>query len=114
MAAQIIDLPRSDDDTFPVISGIPLADADPAVIARRLGDKPWEERVWFFNNIVAESLERMIKKSDPAMTGAPRLSATGGGAESRRPFGSRISPDKNWLTVAMGPTSDRRGAHVEA
>ncbi len=40
MTAQIIDLPRSDDDTFPVISGIPLADADPAVIARRLGDKP--------------------------------------------------------------------------
>jgi len=35
------------------------------------------------------------------------------GAESRRPFGSRISPDKNWLTVAMGRTSDRRGAHVQ-
>ncbi len=73
MAAQIIDLPRSDDNTFPVISGIPLADADPAVIAHRLGDKPWEERVWFFNNIVAESLERMIKISDHAMTEADGL-----------------------------------------
>ena len=28
-------------------------------------------------------------------------------------FGSRKSPDKIWLTVAMGRTSDRRGAHVQ-
>ena len=59
MTADIIDLPHQDDETIPVVFGVPLIDADPAVIARRLRRKSWPDRAKFFNNITADSLERM-------------------------------------------------------
>ena len=68
MSAQIINLPAPDDDTIPVVSGIPLADADPVVIARRGCNKPWEDRAWFFNNILNTGFERTGRMMDYAVT----------------------------------------------
>ena len=40
MTAKIIELPQRDDGTIPVVCGLPLIDADPAMIARHLGAEP--------------------------------------------------------------------------
>ena len=64
MTAKIIDLPRRDDDTIPVVSGLPLIDADPAVIARFLDGKSWEDRAWFFDGILTDSLKQMIETGE--------------------------------------------------
>ena len=69
MTAQIIDFPPpDDDDIIPVISGNPLADADPAIIARRLGNKPWPDRLNFFNSIICDGLEIMTRMIEHAVT----------------------------------------------
>ena len=59
MTAEIITLPERDDDTIPVKSGLPLADADAGIIGRRLAREDWEMRVHFFNNILCDSLDNM-------------------------------------------------------
>ena len=66
MTAKIIDLPSRDDDTIPVITGIPFIDADPALIARRVGGKPWTDRIRFFNNIIDESFARTMNMHEYA------------------------------------------------
>ncbi len=68
MTAKIIDLPQRDDDTIPVVCGLPLVDADPKIIARRLGAKSWEDRTRFFDNIIDQSLENMVKMGEFAVT----------------------------------------------
>ena len=57
MSAEIIPLPERDKDTIPYRTGLPLIDADPAVIARCLANEPWEKRALFFNNIISQSME---------------------------------------------------------
>ena len=42
----------SDDGLITFDTGVYLIDADPAVIAEQLGDKSWEDRARFFNNII--------------------------------------------------------------
>ncbi len=54
MTAKINDLPQPDDDTIPVVCGLPLIDADPAVIARRLSAAPWEDRFRLMGYLHAE------------------------------------------------------------
>ena len=68
MTAKIIDLPQQDDDTIPVVCGLPLVDADPKIIARRLHAKSWEDRARFFDNIVGDSIDNMLKMGDLAVT----------------------------------------------
>lgn len=48
--------PSPDDDAIPLVTGIPLIDADPKVIARRLANNTWEARARFFSNIITESI----------------------------------------------------------
>ena len=64
MSAEIIDLPRPDDDVVVCVSGLPLVDIDPAVVARRLNDKPWSDRAFFFNSIYCESVDRQGEMLD--------------------------------------------------
>jgi hypothetical protein len=52
------------DERIPVITGLPLVDADPKGIARRLRRLPWDKRARFFSAIVAESLENYAKMAD--------------------------------------------------
>lgn len=51
----------SDDDIIPFETGIPLIDADPEVIARRLADSTWERRANFFSNIITGSITNAIE-----------------------------------------------------
>ncbi len=50
-----------DDDAIPLETGIPLIDADPKVIARRLAEDTWETRANFFSNIITESIGNAVK-----------------------------------------------------
>ena len=50
-----------DDDLIPFDTGIILIDADPKVIARRLGGKTWEARARFFSNIITGSITNATK-----------------------------------------------------
>ena len=68
MTADIIDLPQRDDDTIPVVCGLPLVDADPKIMARRLGPSTWEDRARFFDNIINQSFENMVKMGEFAAT----------------------------------------------
>ncbi len=61
MSAEIVDLPLPDDDTIVAVTGLPLVDADPAVIARRMKDKPWGKRALFYSSIYSESMDRLMK-----------------------------------------------------
>ena len=68
MTAKIINLPSPDDDTFPVVSGIPLVDAPAALIARVAANKSWENRAKGFNSFLVESFEHLHEMSEHAMT----------------------------------------------
>ena len=56
MTAKIIDLPLA--------CGLPLADADPKIIARTIGGESWEGRTRFFDNIIDESLANMVETGE--------------------------------------------------
>jgi hypothetical protein len=56
------------DERIPVITGLPLVDADPKAIARRLRGKSWDEVANFFDAIVAESLVSYAKLADFLVT----------------------------------------------
>jgi hypothetical protein len=58
-AAIVTLIPR--DAYIPLVSGLPLVDADPKVIARALRQESWSKRAHFFNNILAASLEAFAK-----------------------------------------------------
>jgi hypothetical protein len=55
--AAIVPFPVPDDDIIPIVTGLPLVDADPKVIARRLRAKNWKDRTRFFNNVICTSIE---------------------------------------------------------
>jgi hypothetical protein len=61
-AAIVTLIPR--DDYIPLVSGLPLVDADPKVIARALRQQSWSNRAHFLNNILAASLENFAEMSD--------------------------------------------------
>ncbi len=52
---------EKDDDIVEPDTCILLLDMDPEIIARRLADKPWSDRVLFFNNVITESLDKLGK-----------------------------------------------------
>jgi hypothetical protein len=66
--AAIVPFPIPDDDIIPVITGVTLVDADPNVIARRLGPKNWKARTLFFHNIIAGSVDNVGKMIGAAKT----------------------------------------------
>ena len=63
MTTKKTDTSSEDDDVEPDTC-ILLIDMDAEVIARRLADKPWSDRVRFFNNVTTESLENLTKHLD--------------------------------------------------
>jgi hypothetical protein len=54
----------SHDETIPLKTGFPIFDFEPALIARRLANKTWEDRVRFFNNAIMGSLEQHLTMHD--------------------------------------------------
>ena len=60
-ADSVIPFPTPNDDVIPLETGIPLIDADPKVIARRLADDTWETRANFFSNIITGSITNATK-----------------------------------------------------
>ena len=44
-------------EPIPFVTGFPLVDAEPEVMARRLAPKSWEDRERFFTNILYDTLE---------------------------------------------------------
>lgn len=56
--ARVVQFPEPDEHIIPVITGITLLDADAELIARRLRNKSWADRVQYFNNLVAHSIAR--------------------------------------------------------
>ena len=68
MSAKIIPLPERGDDTIPFRTGLPLIDADPAMIARCLANEPWEKRALFFNNVINEGMEFVANTVEYAVT----------------------------------------------
>ena len=55
---------EDNDDVIPNDTYIPLIDADPKVIARRLGEKSWESRARFFSNIITGSVGNATKMGE--------------------------------------------------
>lgn len=45
------------DDIIETVTGLPLVDCDPKIIARRLRAKPWSDRARFFSNAIYDSIE---------------------------------------------------------
>lgn len=92
-----------DGDIIPFDTGITLIDADPVVLARRLGDDTWETRAEFFNNVIIESISNTVKiseflKPDRDDIGAPMLSVALCGihervAETLALWGAEAPPD---------------------
>ena len=64
MSIEIVELPRPDDDMIVRVTGLPLIDADPAVIARRLKDESWTERAQFFSSIYSDSFNHLMEMVD--------------------------------------------------
>ncbi len=61
MSAEIVELPRPADDMIVRVTGLPLIDADPAVIARWLKDESWTERAQFFSSIYSDSFNHLME-----------------------------------------------------
>jgi hypothetical protein len=56
-ASNVVAFPE---DIIACVTGIPLADADPLIIARHLRREPWEVRARFFHNAVDDSFTKMM------------------------------------------------------
>jgi len=52
------------DDKIPNISGLPLADVDPKILARRLRPMTWRKRADVICNAITDCLERLAKMTE--------------------------------------------------